>query len=151
MTKQELNGIKLVKTDLSAKLGKGEPLVLIYHTHGSETYKKVNGEEGSVIEVGTALQKELETVYGIKTIHDTSVYDMVDGQLDRNAAYNFAGDSVEAALKKNPSVKVVIDLHRDSVESSIHLQIKLMESPQRRLCFLMGSAVLQKRRYRISL
>ena len=120
MTKQELNGIKLVKTDLSAKLGKGEPLVLIYHTHGSETYKKVNGEEGSVIEVGTALQKELETVYGIKTIHDTSVYDMVDGQLDRNAAYNFAGDSVEAALKKNPSVKVVIDLHRDSVESSIH-------------------------------
>lgn len=76
MTKQELNGIKLVKTDLSAKLGKGEPLVLIYHTHGSETYKKVNGEEGSVIEVGTALQKELETVYGIKTIHDTSVYDL---------------------------------------------------------------------------
>lgn len=71
--------------------------------------------------MGTALQKELETVYGIKTIHDTSVYDMVDGQLDRNAAYNFAGDSVEAALKKNPSVKVVIDLHRDSVESSIHL------------------------------
>ena len=68
-----------------------------------------------------------------------------DGQLDRNAAYNFAGDSVEAALKKNPSVKVVIDLHRDSVESSIHLRSKLMESPQRRLCFLMGSAVLQSK------
>ena len=69
MTKQELNGTKLVKMDLSAKLG-NDPLVLIYHTHGSETYKKSNGKEGSVIEVGTALTKELEQVYGIKTIHD---------------------------------------------------------------------------------
>ena len=138
MTKQELNGIKLVKTDLSAKLGKGEPLVLIYHTHGSETYKKVNGQEGSVIEVGTALQKELETVYGIKTIHDTSVYDMVDGQLDRNAAYNFAGDSVKAALKKNPSVKVVIDIHRDSVESSIHLRTKINGKSTAQIMFFNG-------------
>ena len=64
MTKQDLNGTKLVTMDLSAKLGKEEPLVLIYHTHGSETYKKVNGKEGSVIEVGTALTKELE-----KTLH----------------------------------------------------------------------------------
>lgn len=145
MTKQELNGIKLVKTDLSAKLGKGEPLVLIYHTHGSETYKKVNGEEGSVIEVGTALQKELETVYGIKTIHDTSVYDMVDGQLDRNAAYNFAGDSVEAALKKNPSVKVVIDLHRDSVESSIHLRTKINGKSTAQIMFFNGVSRLAKK------
>lgn len=145
MTKQELNGIKLIKTDLSAKLGKGEPLVLIYHTHGSETYKKVNGEEGSVIEVGTALQKELETVYGIKTIHDTSVYDMVDGQLDRNAAYNFAGDSVKAALKKNPSVKVVIDIHRDSVESSIHLRTKINGKSTAQIMFFNGVSRLAKK------
>lgn len=98
-----------------------------------------------MIEVGTALTKELENVYGIKTVHDKSVYDMVDGQLDRNAAYNFAGDSVEAALRKNPSVKVVIDLHRDSVENNIHLAQKSMESLQHRLCFLMESAALQVR------
>lgn len=138
MTKQDLNGTKLVTMDLSAKLGKEEPLVLIYHTHGSETYKKVNGKEGSVIEVGTALTKELENVYGIKTVHDKSVYDMVDGQLDRNAAYNFAGDSVEAALRKNPSVKVVIDLHRDSVENNIHLRTKINGKSAAQIMFFNG-------------
>ena len=53
--------------------------------------------------------------------HDTTIYDQVNGELDRNAAYDYAGDSVEAFLEKNPSVKVVLDLHRDSVEDSIHL------------------------------
>ena len=143
-TENELNGKVLLNTNL--KLRKSdEPQILIYHTHGSETYKKVNGEEGSVIEVGTALQKELETVYGIKTIHDTSVYDMVDGQLDRNAAYNFAGDSVEAALKKNPSVKVVIDLHRDSVESSIHLRTKINGKSTAQIMFFNGVSRLAKK------
>lgn len=126
-------------------MGKENHWYLFYHTHGSETYKKVNGEEGSVIEVGTALQKELETVYGIKTMHDTSVYDMVDGQLDRNAAYNFAGDSVEAALKKNPSVKVVIDLYRDSVESSIHLRTKINGKSTAQIMFFNGVSRLAKK------
>lgn len=143
MTKQELNGPKLVKMDLSAKLGKDEPLVLIYHTHGSETYKTVKGKGGSVIDVGEELTKELEDVYGIKTIHDESVYDMVDGQLDRNAAYNFAGDSVEAALKKNPSVKVVIDLHRDSVENSIHLRTKINGNSAAQIMFFNGVSRLR--------
>ena len=138
MTKQDLNGTKLVTMDLSAKLGKEEPLVLIYHTHGSETYKKVNGKEGSVIEVGTALTKELENVYGIKTVHDKSVYDMVDGQLDRNAAYNFAGDSVEAALRKNPSVKVVIDLHRDGVTGAKRLVTEINGKPTAKIMFFNG-------------
>ena len=138
MTKQDLNGTKLVTMDLSAKLGKEEPLVLIYHTHGSETYKKVNGKEGSVIEVGTALTKELENVYGIKTVHDKSVYDMVDGQLDRNAAYNFAGDSVEAALRKNPSVKVVIDLHRDGVAETTRLAATIDGKPMAQIMFFNG-------------
>lgn len=137
MTKQELNGPKLVKMDLSAKVG-NDPLILIYHTHGSETYKKTNGKEGSVIDVGTALTRELEQVYGIKTIHDKSVYDMVDGQLDRNAAYNFAGDSVETTLEKNPSVKVVIDLHRDSVENTIHLRTKVKGKSTAQIMFFNG-------------
>lgn len=145
VTKQEMNGTRLVKMDLSTKLGKEEPLVLIYHTHGSETYKKINGKEGSVIEVGERLKKELENVYGIQTIHDKAVYDMVDGQLDRNAAYNFAGDSVEATLKKNPSVKVVIDLHRDSVENSIHLRTKINGKSTAQIMFFNGVSRLAKK------
>lgn len=144
LTKNELNGLRLLKTDLSAKIPETKPLVLIYHTHGSETYKKEDGKESSVIEVGTALKKELEKNYGIKTIHDTSVYDQVDGRLDRNAAYNFAGDSVENTLKKNPSIKVVLDLHRDSVEDKIHLVTKIDGEKTAQIMFFNGVSRLKK-------
>lgn len=47
MTKEDLNGEKLVQKDLSVSLPEEdsgeEPLVLIYHTHGSETYRKDKG------------------------------------------------------------------------------------------------------------
>lgn len=144
MTKNDLNGEKLVQADLSVKLS-DKPLVLIYHTHGSETYKKENGKEGSVIEVGTALKKELEKNYGIKTIHDTAVYDQVNGELDRNAAYNYAGDSVENTLKKNPSIKVVIDLHRDSVSDNIHLVTKTGGKKTAQIMFFNGVSRLSDR------
>ena len=123
MTREDLDGKKLVTEDLSVNLAGDsgeEPLVLIYHTHGSETYKEEKGKSGSVLDVGKALKKELAS-YGIESIHDTSIYDQVNGELDRNAAYDYAGDSVATTLKKNPSIQVVLDLHRDSVEDSIHL------------------------------
>ena len=123
---------------------KGEdPLVLIYHTHGSETYKKENGKTGSVIDVGKRLKKELEEKYGIKTIHDTSIYDQVNGELDRNAAYNYAGDSVAATLKKHPSIKVVLDLHRDSVEDSIHLVTEIDGKKTAQIMFFNGVSRLK--------
>ena len=40
---------------------------------------------------------------------------MVDGKLDRNKAYNFAREGVMKILEENPSIDVVIDLHRDGV------------------------------------
>ena len=57
MTKTDLDGKKLLQTDLSVKMKGEDPLVLIYHTHGSETYKKENGKTGSVIDVGKRLKK----------------------------------------------------------------------------------------------
>lgn len=143
MTKSDLDGKKLVKTDLSVKMKGEEPLVLIYHTHGSETYKKENGKSGDVIDVGNRLKKELEEKYGIKTIHDTAIYDQVNGELDRNAAYNYAGDSVAAALKKYPSIQVVLDLHRDSVEDSIHLVTEIDGKKTAQIMFFNGVSRLK--------
>lgn len=143
MTKTDLDGKKLVKTDLSVKMKGEEPLVLIYHTHGSETYKKENGKSGDVIDVGNRLKKELEEKYGIKTIHDTAIYDQVNGELDRNAAYNYAGDSVAAALKKYPSIQVVLDLHRDSVEDSIHLVTEIDGKKTAQIMFFNGVSRLK--------
>ena len=143
MTKTDLDGKKLLQTDLSVKMKGEDPLVLIYHTHGSETYKKENGKTGSVIDVGKRLKKELEEKYGIKTIHDTSIYDQVNGELDRNAAYNYAGDSVAATLKKHPSIKVVLDLHRDSVEDSIHLVTEIDGKQTAQIMFFNGVSRLK--------
>ena len=145
MTRENLNGKKLVTEDLSVDLdgdsGK-EPLVLIYHTHGSETYKEEKGKSGSVLDVGKALKKELAS-YGIASIHDTSIYDQVNGELDRNAAYDYAGDSVEATLKKNPSIQVVLDLHRDSVEDSIHLVTEVDGKDTAQIMFFNGVSRLK--------
>lgn len=143
MTKTDLDGKKLLQTDLSVKMKGEDPLVLIYHTHGSETYKKENGKTGSVIDVGKRFKKELEEKYGIKTIHDTSIYDQVNGELDRNAAYNYAGDSVAATLKKHPSIKVVLDLHRDSVEDSIHLVTEIDGKKTAQIMFFNGVSRLK--------
>lgn len=144
-TREDLNGKKLVTEDLSVDLdgdsGK-EPLVLIYHTHGSETYKEEKGKSGSVLDVGKALKKELAS-YGIASIHDTSIYDQVNGELDRNAAYDYAGDSVEATLKKNPSIQVVLDLHRDSVEDSIHLVTEVDGKDTAQIMFFNGVSRLK--------
>ncbi len=146
MTKEDLNGEKLVQKDLSVSLPEEdsgeEPLVLIYHTHGSETYRKDKGKTGSVLDVGKALKKELES-YGIPVAHDTTIYDQVNGELDRNAAYDYAGDSVEAFLEKNPSVKVVLDLHRDSVEDSIHLVTDVNGKDTAQIMFFNGVSRLK--------
>lgn len=143
LTKTDLNGEKLVTQDLSLDISKKEPLVLIYHTHGSETYKEENGKTGSVLDVGKELKKELQEKYGIQAIHDTTIYDQVNGELDRNAAYDYAGDSVASMLKKNPSVKVVLDLHRDSVEDSIHLVSKIHGKKTAQIMFFNGVSRLK--------
>ncbi|MCI5945175.1 MAG: stage II sporulation protein P [Eubacterium sp.] len=138
VTKKELDGKKLAEMDLSGNYTGTEPKVLIYHTHGSETYKKEKGKNGSVIEVGKELKKQLEEKYGIAAIHDTTVYDQVNGELDRSAAYNYAGESVASALKKNPSVQIVIDLHRDSVDDSINLVTEIKGKKTAQIMFFNG-------------
>lgn len=133
----------MLAQNLSLELSGDDPLVLIYHTHGSESYKSENGETGTVIDVGDALAKELEENYGIAVIHDTAIYDQVNGELDRNAAYDYAGDSVAATLKKYPSIKVVLDLHRDSVDDSIHLVTEVNGKETAQIMFFNGVSRLK--------
>ena len=61
MTKEDLNGEKLVQKDLSVSLPEEdsgeEPLVLIYHTHGSETYRKDKGKNGERAGCGESAEK----------------------------------------------------------------------------------------------
>lgn len=93
---------------------KQEPQILIFHTHGgSEYFADGTKEENSIVAVGEYLTEILENEYGYQVIHDETKYDYVNGALDRNKAYNQALDGVSKQLEENPSIQVVIDLHRD--------------------------------------
>ena len=98
-----------------------EPLVLIYHTHTSESYLlSDNGSfwnaydthtdeaDRNMIRIGDAMKTVLENA-GIGVIHDTSVYDA-----DYNGAYARSRDGIEKILAENPSVQIVLDVHRDA-------------------------------------
>lgn len=92
------------------------PQIYIYHTHASEDFadSRKGKVEDTVVGLGTILTDILENTYGYQVYHDTSKYDIVNGSLDRNKAYNQAAAGIEKAMKKYPSIEVLIDLHRDS-------------------------------------
>ena len=97
-----------------------DPLVIIYHTHSSESYmpyKESNyhreDEKGTVREVGDVLEKELEKK-GINVIHDKTVHD----RPSYNESYNKSLATIEALVKKYPTAVYIIDLHRDAAAAS---------------------------------
>lgn len=108
--------------DLSLKADSSKPQILIYHTHSQEEFVDYgpNNKDATIVGVGTYLT-ELLTQKGYNVIHDTSVYDLKNGKLDRNNAYNYALDGVTGMLQKYPSIEVVLDVHRDGVKAGTHL------------------------------
>lgn len=100
-----------------------EPQVLIIHTHTTEGFSpsardfydaafptRTFEHSRSVVSVGDELTKQLEKV-GINVVHDTTVHDnpQYSGSYDRSKV------TAQAILDKHPSIKVVLDIHRDSI------------------------------------
>lgn len=137
---EELDANVLLNMDLSVDTSSDDYKVLIYHTHGSETYSdsREGVTEDTVIGVGDELASILEEDYGIKVYHDTNVYDMVDGKLDRSYAYDLSGAAVDEILAKYPSIEVVIDLHRDGVNENVHLVTDVDGRPTAKIMFVNG-------------
>lgn len=76
---------------------------------------------GVMAQTGMESAEIIRGKYGIETYHHTGVYDLVNGKLDRSKAYQLAEPDVQKILKDNPSIEVVIDLHRDGVAEGTHL------------------------------
>lgn len=112
---------KLLEKDLKLPKKKGKKQILIYHTHGASEHFSDSSDkiEDSVVGVGTELTKELEK-RGYGVYHDMTRYDWINGKLDRSLAYNKALDGIQKIRKENPDIKVIIDLHRDSVGKGKH-------------------------------
>lgn len=134
-----LNAKEMLSKDMTlSKTGKG-PQVLIFHTHSQEAFadSKKNDSATSIVGMGAELAKHLNAK-GIKTLHHTGVYDLIDGKLDRSKAYECAEEGVRKILKENPDIEVVIDLHRDGIAESTHLVTEINGKPTAKIMFFNG-------------
>lgn len=145
MTKEELSVENLLDTpvwleDIVSTSKKAPPKILIYHTHGSECFadSRPGVKEDSVIGMGSYLTELLEEKYHIPVYHDETLYDVIDGKLDRSRAYENAYANVTKILEENPSIEVVIDLHRDGVDEETHLVTNVNGKPTAKIMFLNG-------------
>ena len=111
------NSEVMLERDMTIKTANDKPQILIYHTHSQEEFldSRIGEVEDTVVGMGDYLTQILEDNYGYNVIHVREVFDLIDGKLDRNLAYNYARKTISKKLDENPSVEVVIDLHRDGV------------------------------------
>lgn len=115
-------------------VSRDEPLVLILHTHGTESYlpdgtdyylpgedfRSENADE-TVVAVGEAIAASLRE-QGIPVLHDKTMYDLNDF----NNAYANSRAAARAALKEHPSIQYILDVHRDSIFAANNICQKTM-------------------------
>ena len=125
-TSLSVNIKALLKEALSFHIQKNEqPQVLILHTHTTETYLETDSKtytdaytsrsrnpERNMISVGKIVAKKLNEA-GIKTLHDTTEHDYPK----YTGSYSKAAQTISSYLKKYPSIKIVLDLHRDAISA----------------------------------
>lgn len=119
ITGQQLNAEQMLSKNMKLQKDVNGPQVLIYHTHSQEGY--VDSVEGdlntTVVGVGDYLTELLEKKYRIQVLHHKGTYDVGD----RDHAYSNAEKEIQQILADNPSIEVVIDLHRDGVADTTRL------------------------------
>lgn len=109
--------------DFTIDLNSNEPQVLIMHTHTTESFEpfertyydnsfnyRTTDNSKNVVMIGDAITNELEKS-GIKTIHNTTYHDYPSytGSYERSAV------TIQDILNEYPSIKVVLDIHRDAL------------------------------------
>ena len=112
----------LIQRPLNWDLTGEEPTVLIYHTHATESYTPQPGEnyqesspyrtlsdQYNMVSIGDRVAALLEAG-GVKVIHDRELHDYPD----YNTSYNSSRASVQSYLAQYPSIKLVLDIHRDA-------------------------------------
>ena len=117
-TNYEIDLNMLCKQPLDIKLELREPEVLIVHTHTTECYngnemtgesERTTNEKYNMCRIGSIVSETLNS-HGIKTVHDKTIHDYPSYQ----GAYTRALKTIEKNLKEYPSIKVVLDIHRDA-------------------------------------
>ena len=132
-TKYTLSNEELLKP-FGAELTGEAPQILILHSHGSEAYTPAaddgivwSGEcrttdtRYNVVRMGDAMA-EVFGQAGISVLHDRTLYDYPEyaGSYDRSLA------AIDRYLKEYPSIRFVLDVHRDAIETADGSQVKVI-------------------------
>lgn len=137
--RDEMNAAKLLGEDLSLEKDGDNPQILIYHTHSQETFADYGPDrpDATVVGIGDYLTELLEAK-GYRVIHNKEVYDLVDGELDRSKAYDYALSGITGFLQQYPSIQVVLDIHRDGVRENLHMVSEINGKPTAPIMFFNG-------------
>ncbi len=134
---------KLLYRDLSIEKTQetDAPQILIYHTHSQEGFvDSVPGDTSTtIVGAGAKLADLLENLYGFKVLHHTGEYDVEN----RDYAYSNSLPAIEQLLLENPSIEVIIDLHRDAVNEENKLVMDLNGRPTARFMFFNGMSYIR--------
>ena len=146
----EPNLQELIAQPLTWDLTGDEPTVLILHTHGTESYTKQSGEQYTesaafrtldkqynMISLGDHLAQLLEAG-GVTVVHDRELHDYPS----YSGSYNHARKAIAAYLKEYPSIRLVLDLHRDaSGDNSNQMRTKatVNGTPSAQLMLVVGT------------
>ena len=114
----------MLEQPLDWNLTQTEPTVLVFHSHTSESYENTEGYDASdpyrtrdenynMISIGRYLTQCLQE-RGIGVIHDTTVHDYPS----YNNAYSLSRETVKQYLEAYPSIRLVLDIHRDAYEDA---------------------------------
>ena len=122
-TSFEIDVPEIVRSGTELRLGSGQPQILIIHTHSSEAYTqagldryeesdscRTEDSEHNIIRVGDELARLLEDA-GLNVLHDRGVYDYPS----YTGSYTRSGTAVEGYLSEYPSIRIVLDVHRDAL------------------------------------
>ena len=123
LTDFDIDMASLLKNDIPVQLSPKGVQVLIVHTHGSESYTPSEAYQFeytendrtldtryNVVRIGDELEEILEN-NGIKTLHVRDIFDSPS----YSGSYSRSLEAITQAFKDNPSIKIVIDIHRDAM------------------------------------
>jgi len=126
----------LMGFDATLKQDNSNVQILVYHTHSQETYiDSIPGDAStSIVGVGEHLCEILRNQYGFNVLHHTGEYDVKS----RDNAYSNAMAGLDQVLAENPSIEVMIDLHRDQTNPDTKLVTTIQDRPTARFMFFNG-------------
>ncbi|MBZ2175748.1 stage II sporulation protein P [Schnuerera sp. xch1] len=109
------------------KINKQEPYVLIYHTHGTESYSSLENDKHhtedrdyNVTTIGEIIAETLKK-NGHKVDHVTKYHDVPS----YNQSYAESLKTIKEKLKENSNFKILLDIHRDGFD---HNDINVMNN-----------------------